>query len=101
MISLIKNSTYPPGLTRDLMSLAGRYSCGSSPAPTGWKLSLDRRRQGCVPHGAPPTLLHRPISSISMNFSTFILPQTHMGADPITNSVKLRQGSRFSNHGGN
>jgi len=28
-------------------------------------------------------------------------PQTYLGADPIKNSVKLRQGCRSSNQGGN
>jgi hypothetical protein len=101
MNSLIKNSTHPPELTRDLMPLVDRCSSDSSPALSWWSSIRGRSRQNGAPLNAGASLFDRLISKIFRNFSTFTLPQTHMGADPITNSVQLRQGSRFSNHGGN
>ena len=101
MNSLIKNSIHSPRLTRDLMSLVDRYSSDSSPTLSWLNSIRGRNRQGRAPLNAGASLWNRLISIIIRNFSTFTLPQTHMGADPITNSVQLRQGSRLSNHGGN
>ena len=83
------------------MSLVDRYSSYSFSALSWLNSITGRNRQGSAPLNAGASLLNRLISRIIRNFSTFTLPQTHMGADPITNSVQLRQGSRFSNHGGN
>jgi hypothetical protein len=101
MILLVKNSTYPLGLALDLVSLFGRYGWGSSPTPTWWNFPMVKDSPNYTPFGLSQNLMGSLFSMSFRIFSTFTLPQTHMGADPITNSVQLRQGSRFSNHGGN